>query len=86
MWGIEFSVNQSGRLLDDSAINQAAGVGLLLEVESAPAEEEIDADPDVGGKELRVARRFVPSGRQRSLRLPRSMSWPDDFQSRSKAA
>ena len=36
-----------GTVLDELAINQPAGVGLLLKIESASSKEDVDADPDV---------------------------------------
>ncbi len=69
----------------DLAIDQSTSVSLLLKIESAATEEDVDSDADVGGKEF--ASRFSLCPRVvKSSRGFRSPIFPEDFQKRSKAA
>ena len=72
-------------VLDDLAINQPTGVSLLLKIESATTEENVNSDPNVGGKELASRVSLCPevvesSGNFRGPRVSRQ--FPEAFKSR----
>ena len=73
-----------GTVLDDLAINQPTGVSLLLKIESAATEEDVDSDPDVGGKEFASRFSLCPGSRRKFPRLPRSTFFPTISKSAQK--